>query len=163
MEFNQSPNQELNANATPPASGGEAPAQPSAKNSKLNKRVILIIVAGLAVLGLALPAIILLKSSHNSTTSSDTVPAASVSITDQGFTPVTLTVKKGTKVTWTNNGNKPRQVASNPHPDHTELKGLDSKGPIGPESTYSYTFDKPGEYNYHDHFNPTVSGTVVVE
>ncbi|MES2970855.1 MAG: cupredoxin domain-containing protein [Patescibacteria group bacterium] len=90
--------------------------------------------------------------------------AAQVEITKEGFIPATLKISKGTTVTWTNKDSVVHHVASNPHPEHTGLTGLDSKDIIGIEGgTYSYTFDQPGEYTYHDHLNPTTNGTVVVE
>lgn len=90
--------------------------------------------------------------------------SAKIEITKDGFLPATLTVPKGTKVTWTNKDKAVHRVASNPHPTHEGLKGLDSKDVIGIEGgTYSFNFDKPGTYTYHDHLNPTTNGTVVVE
>ncbi|MES2971553.1 MAG: cupredoxin domain-containing protein [Patescibacteria group bacterium] len=90
--------------------------------------------------------------------------SAQVEITKDGFVPATLSITKGTTVTWTNKDSSVHRVASNPHPEHTGLQGLDSQDVIGIESgTYSYTFNTPGEYTYHDHLNPTTNGTVVVQ
>ncbi len=95
----------------------------------------------------------------------DDQPAtAQVEITKDGFIPATLFVAKGTTVTWTNTDSNPHPIASNPHPEHTTLPGLDSKDVISIEGgTYSFTFDTPGEYTYHDHLNPTTNGTIMVE
>ena len=66
-------------------------------------------------------------------------------------------------VTWTNNDKAPHIVASDPHPSHTNLEGLDSISDIAPNNSYSYIFEKTGEYTYHDHLNPfKFKGTVVV-
>lgn len=90
--------------------------------------------------------------------------SAQVEITKDGFLPATITIPKGTKVTWINKDTVVHRVASNPHPVHDGLKGLDSKDIIGIQGgTYSYSFDTPGTYTYHDHLNPTTNGTVVVE
>ena len=89
---------------------------------------------------------------------------AQIEITKNGFLPATITIPKGTKLTWTNKDDKPHRVASNPHPEHTGLAGLDSKDVIGIDGgTYSYTFDQPGEYTYHDHLNPLTNGTIIVQ
>lgn len=91
------------------------------------------------------------------------VRTAAITITKDGFTPASLTVKAGTKVTWTNTDTKPHAIASDPHPAHTGLKGLESAN-LTQKGTYSFTFTTPGSYTYHDHLNPyKLHGTVVVE
>lgn len=94
-------------------------------------------------------------------------PAASrrveIQITKDGFIPATITVPTGTTITWVNKDNNPHRVASNPHPDHSQTPGLDSKEPIGPEASYSFTATTAGTIHYHDHYQPTTNGTVVVE
>lgn len=88
---------------------------------------------------------------------------AVIEITKDGFVPATITVSKGTTVIWTNKDDKPHRVASNPHPEHDGLPGLDSKEVIGiKDGTYKFTFDKAGNYDYHDHLNPITNGTVIV-
>ena len=89
---------------------------------------------------------------------------AAVSITAGGtFSPATLTVKKGTTVTWTNSGAAKVWIASDPHPVHTGYPGFDSGTDLRAGETYSFTFEKAGSWSYHNHFNPTVKGTVIVE
>lgn len=89
---------------------------------------------------------------------------AEVSITAGGtFSPATLTVKKGTTVTWTNTGSSKVWIASDPHPVHTGYPGFDSGTDLRMGESYSFTFDKAGSWGYHNHFNPTVRGSVVVE
>jgi len=88
---------------------------------------------------------------------------ADVSITAGGtFSPATITVKKGTTVTWTNTDGAKVWIASDPHPVHTDYPGLDSHTDIGAGESFSFTFDKVGSWTYHNHLNPTVKGTVVV-
>jgi plastocyanin len=88
---------------------------------------------------------------------------AGVTITAGGtFSPATLTVKKGTTVTWTNSGSAKVWVASDPHPVHTGYAGLDSRTDLGAGESFSFTFDKVGSWGYHNHLNSTVKGTVVV-
>jgi len=86
-----------------------------------------------------------------------------VEYTEQGFTPKTITVKVGTTVTWINKDSDPMWVASNPHPIHTDLPGFDARKQIPTDGTYSYTFTKVGNWDYHNHLNPDNTGTVVVE
>jgi plastocyanin len=90
--------------------------------------------------------------------------SADVSISDTGFTPATLTIKKGTTVTWTNTDQKPHRVAADPYPDKSSLPDLDSADPLQQNDAYSYTFDTAGKYTYTDYLNPLkLHGTIVVE
>lgn len=88
---------------------------------------------------------------------------ATIEITKDGFIPATLSVPKGSRVTWINKDSKPHRVASNPHPDHNGLKGFDALDIIGPDGRYSFIFDAVGSFGYHDHLNPTVNGTIIVK
>jgi plastocyanin len=86
-------------------------------------------------------------------------PAAAnaVTIRNFAFSPPTLTVKAGTKVTWTNTD-----------PDaHTVTSKQGSGGPLqsaalATNDTYSYTFDKPGSYPYFCTIHPFMTATVEV-
>lgn len=88
--------------------------------------------------------------------------AMQITITEDGFLPTTARVYSGTTVIWTNEDTASHWVASNPHPTHDDLPDLDTGDSIGPESTYSFTFDDAGTYDYHDHLNPEFNGTIVV-
>jgi plastocyanin len=79
----------------------------------------------------------------------------SVSIGDfatTGFVPTTITVKKGTTITWTN-----RDVTM-----HTVTgSGWDS-GNIDKNGTYARKFDTVGSFDYHCNLHPVMQGTVNV-
>ena len=85
-----------------------------------------------------------------------------VAITDEGFSPSTISVSKGTKVVWVNNTAAPHKVGANPFPDATSLPDLNSEA-IAPDQSYSYTFENAGSFDYADYTNPTVGGTVQVK
>ena len=103
------------------------------------------------------------QTQQSSTGSSDQQNGATITYDGKAFNPASITVKKGTAVTWTNNSDKSVWIASNPHPTHTGLPGLDElRGMVKGES-YSYTFDKSGSFGYHNHLNPSAGGTVTVE
>ncbi|MBX4187953.1 MAG: cupredoxin domain-containing protein [Candidatus Doudnabacteria bacterium] len=85
-----------------------------------------------------------------------------VSMTDAGFTPATLTIKKGDTVTFTNNGTKAIWPASAPHPTHTDYPEFDPKKQITVGASWSFTFTKVGTWKYHDHLNPTKFGSITV-
>ena len=92
----------------------------------------------------------------------EAVDTTSVSITSDGFEPATIKIKAGDSVTWTNNDDRTHHVASDPHPIHTDLSGLESDN-LSPGDTYTFTFDEAGEFTYHCHLHPGMKGAVVVE
>lgn len=104
-----------------------------------------------------------------------TQPAASqnafVAYTAAGFSPQTLTVPAGTTVTFVNQGTAFFRPASDPHPTHTgypETGGcagiaFDSCAPVGPGMAWSFKFDKKGAWSYHNHLNPSETGTIIVQ
>jgi amicyanin len=92
-------------------------------------------------------------------TSSSSAPAApvagnAVTIDNFKFDPATLTVPVGSTVTWTNKDEEPHTVAAKDGSFHSS--SLDTKG------TYSFTFTKPGTYDYICSIHPFMTGTVVV-
>ena len=66
---------------------------------------------------------------------------SSVNIENGSFSPKTLTVPVGTTVTWKNNTNKQHTVTSDTN--------LFDSGPVAENATFSYTFDKAGQYPYY--------------
>lgn len=54
-------------------------------------------------------------------------------------------------------------VASDPHPQHSDLPEFDSLKAIPQGESYLYTFTQKGTWGYHDHLNPSALGTIVVE
>lgn len=85
-----------------------------------------------------------------------------VMVSNNKFSQSPITVKRGDTVVWVNQDTINHQIASDPHPQHTDLPDLES-GSLATNQTYSYKFMNPGTYNYHDHLNPTVKGTIIVE
>ncbi|MBI5018824.1 cupredoxin domain-containing protein [Candidatus Gottesmanbacteria bacterium] len=85
-----------------------------------------------------------------------------VSYTDTGYTPATLTVKKGTKVTFRNDSSSGMWTASGVHPTHQLLPGFDQLKSVAKGGVYEYTFAKVGTWKYHNHVKPTDGGTVIV-
>ena len=88
--------------------------------------------------------------------------AAVVSYTDSGFSPKTITVKKGTAVTFKNDSTSKMWVASGVHPTHQLLPGFDELTSVVNGGSYEYTFVKVGTWQYHNHLKPTDVAVVVV-
>ena len=80
---------------------------------------------------------------------------AAVKIDNFNFGPATLTVAAGTTVTWTNNDDVPHTVVSDD--ELFKSKALDT------DDTFSYTFSKPGTYNYFCSVHPKMTAKVVVK
>jgi plastocyanin len=79
---------------------------------------------------------------------------AEVKIDNFSFTPATVTVAVGTRVTWTNRDDIPHSVV-------TEDKTIKSKV-LDTDEKFSYVFDKAGTYSYFCSIHPKMKGTVVV-
>ncbi len=85
-----------------------------------------------------------------------------INMTATGFEPATVTVKKGTKVTFVNKDTVPHWPASAPHPTHTDLPGFDALKGIATGASYSFTFTQVGTWKFHDHLIPNKFGSVIV-
>ncbi len=85
-----------------------------------------------------------------------------ITLTAGGFSPSTLTVKAGTTVRWVNKSGQLGQVDSDPHPTHTSYPPMNFEA-FSDGSSVELVFNKPGTYHYHNHLNPSQTGTVVVE
>jgi hypothetical protein len=78
-----------------------------------------------------------------------------VMIMNMAFTPATVTVAAGSKVTWTNMDSVPHTVTSS------------GSGPLNspliqPNGSWSYTFTTPGTYHYYCSVHPNMTATVTV-
>ena len=71
------------------------------------------------------------------------------------FSPLTLTVKTGTKVTWTNKDTVTHTV--------TDDKGAFNSGLLTPGNSFSFTFTQAGTYSYHCNIHHSMMATIVVQ
>lgn len=79
---------------------------------------------------------------------------AQVKIDNFSFGPANLTVAAGTTVTWKNNDDVPHTVVS-------DEKLFKSKA-LDTDDKFSYTFTKPGTYNYFCSVHPKMTAKIVV-
>lgn len=86
-----------------------------------------------------------------------------VVLTDKGFTPSKITVKKGNAVKWVNNSSTDNaSVSSDDYPTNQRFPEM-NLGKFDGSNALSHIFETPGTYTYHNQFNPKQTGTVIVE
>lgn len=85
-----------------------------------------------------------------------------VTLTDRGFYPNKVIVNTGDKVVFRNSLNREYWPASNAHPSHGMYPDFDPKKPVAPKDSWSFVFDRPGVWDFHDHLDDLNRGTVVV-
>jgi len=114
-------------------------------------------------------------TTNNTEQSSDEQDTTVITHTNSGFSPETVTVEAGETVVWeSETGNM--WVASDQHPTHTEYSGTSRTehcqngdqtsaafDQCSTGNSFSFTFEKTGEWSYHNHENSFQGGTVVVE
>jgi plastocyanin len=112
---------------------------------------VLCIIAGIAFYSCG-------KSSGSSNTNSTPTTASTVVIKNFAFSPASLTVKKGTKVTWMNNDAATHTVTA------TDNGNTFSSGSIAPGcGTFSFTFNTAGDFNYQCTIHPQMVASVHVQ
>ncbi len=84
-----------------------------------------------------------------------TALSASVEIKNFSFNPSTLTVKAGTKVTWTNNDSVPHTVSS-------DSGNLLNSVSLSPGQSFSFTFTNSGTTKYHCGIHPMMKAEIIV-
>ncbi len=80
-----------------------------------------------------------------------------INIKDFAFAPKTMTIKKGTKITWTNKDSAHHDIT----PDQESADFMASKLLAQGES-YSFTFEKAGTYAYHCSPHPYMKASIEV-
>lgn len=92
-------------------------------------------------------------------------------ITATGFNPQTLTIKAGETVLFLNQDTAQHWPASAVHPTHAvypEPGGcigskFDTCKGLAQGESFTFVFNEKGSWKYHDHLNPSLWGTIVVE
>lgn len=94
------------------------------------------------------------SSSGGGSSSSGAAQSGNVAVTIKGFAfnPDNLTVKKGTKITWTNQDSAPHNVVGG------ELKSTT----LNQGDSYTYTADKAGTISYVCTFHANMKATLTV-
>jgi plastocyanin len=80
---------------------------------------------------------------------------AAVSISGFAFSSPTLTVAKGTTVTWTNNDSPTHTVTSD--------SGVWDSGNLSPGKSFSFTFNQVGTFPYHCNIHSSMTAKIIVQ
>jgi plastocyanin len=83
--------------------------------------------------------------------------------TEDGFLPRDIRIDRGSSVQFTTNTSKYFWPASNLHPSHDIYSDFDPRRPLAPEESWSFTFERPGIWGYHDHIRSYYTGVIYVE
>lgn len=85
----------------------------------------------------------------------DAQEANSVVMKNFDFSPMSLTVKAGTSVTWANMDGEPHTV--------TSVDGLFRSGALDQNDKYTFKFAKPGTYKYLCSIHPKMMAAIIVK
>ena len=98
--------------------------------------------------------------------------AITITLTDDGYVPSELTIKKGEAVRWVNDSNYEMWPASAVHPTHSLYPGksptdclgssFDACARIPGGGSWEFTFNDVGSWKFHDHVRPSKTGVVDV-
>lgn len=103
------------------------------------------------------------KSTSNQEPAPNQFPLQEVVVTKNGFSPQAIRAGVNSIVSWRNESGVPISINSDPHPGHT-LNAELNLGYVEATSGSTQTFfSKPGEYPYHNEYNPEQIGVVIIE
>jgi plastocyanin len=116
----------------------------------------------------ALGAIVLLAAGcGNSGTTPSQPSAATITITTSGVSPKSVTVSRGSQVQFVNNDTRNHNMASDPHPEHTDCPPINAIGFIVPgQSRQTENLNTARTCGFHDHDDPDNAawkGSIVIQ
>lgn len=76
-----------------------------------------------------------------------------VIIQNFAFNPSTITISKGTTITWTNEDSVPHIVKS---------EGIFESETLSKSDSFTFTFNEPGTYEYICKIHPYMKGSIIV-
>ena len=110
--------------------------------------------------------------------SSSTSPSSSVScsslpnattflLANNAVCPQSMTVSRGTRVTFINNDSRPHEMNSDPHPEHTDCPELNQVGHLEPgQQRDSGNLNVARRCGFHDHINDqnrNLQGSITIQ
>ena len=76
------------------------------------------------------------------------------------FNPASITISKGTTITWTNNDSVTHTITSGVYP---QSNGLFNSGNLAPSQSFTHTFDATGTFHYYCGIHSFMTGTIIVQ
>lgn len=139
----------------------------------MKKSVIGVVIVALIIIGVIVAVVAGNSKDNSSATNTSTthttdnatdapdsteaaVPQNTVDITDFSFSPKVITVKKGTKVTWTNKDSSAHTVIPDKSSDFTASDTLEQG------ESFSTTLNTVGTITYHCSLHSSMTGTIEV-
>jgi plastocyanin len=100
-------------------------------------------------------------------TGSPGASGATITIANGRVTPATVTIAVGQSVTFINNDGRVHNIASDPHPAHTDCPSINGVGPINNGQTkLTNSLPAARSCGFHDHDDPdngSLKGTIVIQ
>ena len=82
-----------------------------------------------------------------------------ITISTSGVSPTQITISQGTRVLFVNNDTKAHNVASDPHPEHTDCPEINNVGLLTPgQSRETGNMNTIRTCGFHDHNDPPPGG-----
>ena len=135
----------------------------------MNQKVLWGIIVAIVVIGGATGIYLAMQkdagapSNNTSKTTDSTKPAsATITYSNSGFSPNSVTVKSGDTVAIKNTSSSDLQYDSDPHPVHTDDEEL-NVGTVAPGQTATFTVTTKGTFGYHNHLNASDTGTIIIQ
>ncbi|HEV8253146.1 MAG TPA: hypothetical protein VGQ78_00200 [Vicinamibacteria bacterium] len=92
---------------------------------------------------------------------------ATVTITSAGVSPKTVTIRVGERVAFANQDSVSHEMASDPHPEHTDCPAINQLGTISAGQTKTTAdLTVARTCRYHDHLRDTITalqGAIVIQ
>jgi plastocyanin len=115
---------------------------------------VIVVTAAAAVAATACAKSSATGPSSNITCSSIPNPATTFLILNNAVCPSSLTVPRGTRVTFINNDTRAHEMTSDPHPEHTDCPELNAVGHLeSGQQRESGNLNVARRCGFHDHIN----------
>jgi plastocyanin len=88
--------------------------------------------------------------------------AATITYTRDGFSVDNATIPAGSTVRIINQSETQLDLASNPHPTHTDNSELNT-GFVAPGESQTFTITQTGTWGFHNHLREAHTGSITVE
>jgi len=107
--------------------------------------------------------------SSSTTPSSPSTPVSTntITITSSGVSPKSVQIAVGSRVLFVNNDTRSHNMASDPHPEHTDCPQMDTVGFLSPgqaHETENFVTARTCGFHDHDDFsNQSLWGQIVIK